>query len=414
VKPSYFISTDVAVIGGGPAGMMAALAASAAGRKTVLLERMDRVGKKLLATGNGRCNLANQNMALDRFHGGKPDLIRSVLSQFGLEETLSFFESLGLEVKSDETGRIFPATDRASTVLDLLRFELHQRGVGETCETEVEAVRTLGCGFRLNSKTHSLVECRSVILAAGGKAAPGLGSNGSGFTLALSMGHAVARPRPSLVQIRTEDKSLKRLKGVRIEAGVALMEGENAVHAESGEILFTDDGLSGIPVLNLSRYVEPIMKRGKTLLLQIDLFPRRNENALTEALEKRFRTLGHRNTGDACLGLIDKRMIPFLLETTGLNSSAPARAAASAEVRRFAQRLKRWPLAVAGIRSWNEAQVTAGGVETDGVDPATLESKIVHGLFFAGEVLDVDGDCGGYNLQWAWSSGFVAGKHAAR
>jgi predicted Rossmann fold flavoprotein len=405
---------DVAVIGGGPSGMMAAVASSKAGRKTVLLERMDRVGRKLLATGNGRCNLANQNLALDRFHGGSPDFARRVLSQFGLEETLAFFGSLGLDVKRDEAGRIFPATDQASAVLDLLRYEMRRLNVAECCGIEIAEIIPADSGFRLRAGYGSLVECRALVLAAGGKAAPGLGSNGSGFALAQSLGHAVSEPRPSLVQIRLGDGRVKRLRGVRLNAAVSLLEDGNVAATESGEVLFTDDGLSGIPALDLSRHVEPIIRKGKTPVLQIDLFPRLDEEGLALELEKRFRMLGYKNNGDACVGLLHKRMIPPLLETAGLDGDVPSGTLGQAGIRRLARCLKKWTFAVAGIRSWNEAQVTAGGVETGGIDQDTLESKTVPGLFFAGEILDVDGDCGGYNLQWAWSSGHVAGMNAAR
>jgi predicted Rossmann fold flavoprotein len=409
------ISADVAVVGGGPSGMMAALAASALGRRTVILERMDRVGKKLLATGNGRCNLANGNPAAGRFHGAGPDFIRRVTVQFGLKEILAFFSSIGLEVRQDEAGRIFPVTDRASTVLDLLRDELKRRHVAECCGNDVDAVQISKSGFMLACGNRTVAECRSVVLAAGGKAAPALGSNGSGFVLARSLGHSIVSPRPALVQICLADKRMKRLKGVRVEAGVTLMDGNTAIRSEPGEIIFTDDGLSGIPVMNLSRFIDdPKLKKEKKPFVQIDLFPRRSGEDLAEAMERRFRTLAHKDTAGACMGLLDKRLIPFLLEAEGLGPDVPAPSAASdGGAPRLARRLKRWTLDVEGTRSWNEAQVTAGGVDTGEVDPATLESKIAGRLFFAGEILDVDGDCGGYNLQWAWSSGFVAGKHAA-
>jgi len=405
---------DICIIGGGPSGLVSAIQASERGAQTAVLERMDRVGKKLLATGNGRCNFSNTRREAEHFHGRCPDFIKPVLDQFGFDETLAFFQSIGMDWKADEEGRIFPVTDQASTVLNLLRYETIRLKVKEICGTEIIRIQKSVDGFVLQSKDNRAFACKKVILSAGGKAAPNLGSNGSGYLLARSLGHSIVEPFPAIVQIKVSASFLKKLKGIKVPAKVALVSTSSSVDAKEGEVLFTDYGLSGLPILHLSRYVHPAIHDGQKPVLELDLFPGKTSTDLQEELEKKFRQLHYKKAGEACEGFLNKRMVSVLLPLAGVDGTISSEEIRPPDIKRFVQILKRWQIDISGTLSWNEAQVTAGGISTDEIRPETLESKIVPGLFFAGEILDIDGDCGGYNLQWAWSSGTVAGMHASR
>jgi predicted Rossmann fold flavoprotein len=407
-----FIAYDLCIVGGGSAGLIAAVSAGQS-QKTCIIERMDRVGKKLLATGDGRCNLTNRDMTVNRYHGRNPDFARPAMERFGLGETLAFFESIGLVWKQDSEGRIFPFTNQASTVLDLLRHETGRLKVDEICNTEIHQIEKSEGRFVLRAKGKQTFACRKTILASGGRAAPGLGSNGSGYSLARQLGHTVAEPFPALVQICLRASFLKKLKGIKTVAKASLLDANRIVATASGEIGFTDYGLSGIPVLNLSRHVHPFLRSGQKLFLELDLYPEKTDQELLRFLEERFRLLHYKKVAEALVGMLNKRLASVLLSLTGINENLDAELVGGADIRRFAGLLKSWKTEVIGTKSWSEAQATAGGVNTDEVDPQTLESKIVPGLYFAGEILDIDGDCGGYNLQWAWSSGHAAGIHAS-
>ena len=254
---------------------------------------------------------------------------------------------------------------------------------------------------------------RRVILAAGGRAAPLLGSNGTGYRLAQMLGHTVTEPMPAIVQIRLKEAFLKRLKGVKVEASVSLQAGGSSCGPEFGEILFTDYGISGPPALKLSREVNVLLRMNRKVAVVLDLFPEQKPDEFEKFFEARLRTLAYKAVSDALVGMIHKRLIPVVLEASMIDRDKPCQNLSPAETGRMRSVIKSWMLDVQGTRSWMDAQVSAGGVCTDEINPETLESRKVPGLFFAGEIMDVDGDSGGYNLQWAWSSGHSAGIHAA-
>lgn len=402
----------ILIIGGGASGMMAAIAAADHGAGIRVLERLSRVGKKLLATGNGRCNLSNRHMEPDYFHGD-PDFIQSVLSRFGLDRTIRQFEAMGLAWISDPEGRIYPRSLQASGVLDLLRNAMAQRGVVETCETSVQQIKPQGRTFRIMLGDGSTLEAGRVILAAGGRAYPSLGSNGSGFRLAGELGHTIRSPRPAIVQLTWKQKFSRRLKGLKVQARIVLTSDGNALRTESGEILFTEDGLSGIPALQMAQQVHACADKGITPVLHISLFPELDKKTFREQFLNRLLRFQDQPLPDTLITLIHKRLIPVLLSEAGIHPDTLCSQLSDRDRNQLIQVLTDWQIPVTGTRSWSSAQVTAGGIATDEVNPETLESKIITGLYFAGEILDVDGDCGGYNLQWAWSSGRLAGRHAA-
>ena len=404
----------VTVIGGGSSGMMAAISAARSGAAVMLLEARDRVGKKLLVTGNGRCNLSNADCALSRFHGGDPGFVARVLSAFPVVDTLDFFEKLGVACKTEDEGKIFPQPDQASAVLDLLRFELERLEVDVRTGHEVRRIVPGAGGFTLPLAAGGELQAGRVILAAGGAAGPQFGSDGAGFRLGRDAGHRVIEPLAALVPLRLRGDGLRKLKGVKFIGRAEIRCGPEVLRRESGEILFTDNGVSGPPVLQLSRAASVALRDHREPQIVLDLFPGLDLEQLDAALAGRFRQQGEKTLAFGLVGLLNKRLIPVVLAAAGVADPDISCAALPAgERKRLAALLKGWPFPVAGTQPWPQAQVTAGGIALDEVNPDTLESRLVPGLFFCGEVLDVDGDCGGFNLQWAWSSGQVAGRHAA-
>ena len=404
----------VIIIGGGSSGLMAAISAARCGAEVVLLERKDRVGKKLLVTGNGRCNLTNADCALSRFHGGDPAFIATVLSRFPAASAVDFFEELGIACKTEKEGKIYPHSEQASAVLDVLRWELARLKVDVRTGHEVKHIIPKERGFGLSLAMGGELKAGRVILAAGGMAGPQFGSDGSGLRLAGALGHRLVDPMAALVPLRLRADFLRKLKGVSFDARGEVRCGEEVLRSEAGEFLFTDSGISGPPVLQLSRSAAVAMKQNKEPRIVLDLFPGSSLDELDAALEIRFRRQAHRSLSDGLVGLLNKRLIPIVLAAAGIGCHAILGSALSVEARtRLARLLKSWSLSVSGTMPWPEAQVTAGGIDLREVDPASLESRLVPGLYFCGEVLDVDGDCGGFNLQWAWSSGYLAGRHAA-
>jgi predicted Rossmann fold flavoprotein len=388
---------DIIVIGGGGSGMVAAIVAARKGARVKVLERMQRVGKKLLATGNGRCNLANRRLDASHYHGGRPEFVNGPFKVFGLEQTLAFFDELGVCVREEENGKLFPASGQASSVLDVLRYEMAQLGVEELCEAVV----------------HSIERGRNG-LCAGGKSSPNLGSNGGGFKLAEALGHTIVEPFPALVQVRLDAPYLNQIAGVGLDgrAGVWVdgkLEGE-----ETGELLFAKYGISGTAILQLSRSISESTLRNRDTQLRIDLFPSVSKAALAGLIRDRIEKHPGKTADFSFVGLIHKRLIPVLLKTAGIdNAQRPCGDLTPAEIAGIVSALKAWTIPCSGTQSWMFSQVTAGGVDVSEVNPETLESSIAPGVYFAGEVLDIDGDSGGYNLQWAWTSGAIAGTSAA-
>jgi predicted Rossmann fold flavoprotein len=414
---------SVIVVGGGAAGMVAAIAAARRGAAVTVLERLPRVGKKLLATGNGRCNLANARLEPRRFHGADPGFVGPTLAAFDLDATLGFFRDLGVEPREEEGGKIFPRSGQAAAVLDVLRFELARLGVETRCDAAVTHLKPRREGWEVSLHAESL-RCAAVVLASGGRASPQLGSNGSGYELVRPLGHRLIAPFPALTRIRVASPFLKHLKGVKVEGVAALVDGERAggrapAHdpgsSSAGEILFTETGLSGPPILDLSRRAGERAQRGERTGVQLDLCPERGARDLTALLRRRFSGRAAASAEWALVGFLNKRLIAPVLKVAGIPDPArPAAALEERDIQGVAATLKGWRFDVTGTDSWTDAQVTAGGVDVAGVHPDTLESRFAPGLFFAGEVLDVDGDCGGFNLQWAWSSGHRAGARAAQ
>ena len=399
--------------------MVAAIAARRAGAEVTLLERNPRLGKKLLATGNGRCNFTNLYADVCHYHGANPKFVYSALSQFGVPETIAFFRQLGIDHKVEDCGKVFPMSDQASSVLDVLRYELEDLGVDVRCDVRVRGIRREAGIFHLQLADGSTVDGDRVILAAGGKAMPGSGSDGSGFELARQLGHAVVDPFPALVQLKLEGDFFKQVEGLKFTGTAEILreQGEGSfkmVARERGEVLFTSYGVSGPPILQISRKAGELLQAGERPWLRLVVFDSMTPEQVDWLLAERFRNMPRKTLEISLVGLISKRLIPVLLREAGV-ADLRCRVASlpGGEREKIAGILTDWKLAIRGTMTWQNAQVTAGGLSTAEVDPRTMESRLVPGLYLCGEVLDIDGICGGYNLQWAWSSGFIAGSSAA-
>jgi predicted Rossmann fold flavoprotein len=398
----------IAVIGGGASGLTAAIAAARNGAEVTICEKLNRVGKKILATGNGRCNYTNMNLSKECYHSNNLNFVDEVMKFFNLDKTLVFFEDLGILPYVDESGKVYPNSLQASSVLDVLRYELKRHKVKEVTDFNVTALRKSKDKFSIIG--NDTITADRVILATGGKASPQLGSNGKGYELAKSLGHEIIEPFPALVQLKLSGKYFKRIAGIKFDGIVKAYAGDRLIREEEGEILFTDYGISGPPILQVSRKViEELNKKNKPFL-NIDMFPGYSKLKLYDILQDRFRRINYKTIEESMIGFINKKLIPVVFYEAGFEDlNKICGKLNKKEIYKIIDILKEWKFEVIGHNSWQQAQSTAGGIKLSEVNPKTLESLKVKGLYFAGEILDVDGDCGGFNLQWAWSSGYTAG-----
>lgn len=397
----------IAVIGGGASGLIAAISAARCGKKVTVYERCDRVGRKILATGNGRCNYTNIYADEKNYHGKNPDFIKGAMNKFWVDDARKFFFELGMLTKVETNGKAYPYSLQASAVLDVLRLEVERLGIEVLSDFEISMVIKKGNKFFLKAYNGKTAEADRVILATGGKASPALGSNGSGYLIAKGLGHTVTKTFPALVQVKTETEYVKALKGIKIDANV-LYKKDKIKAKSTGEVLFCDYGLSGPAIFNISR----LCAEYETGEIILDLLPEIEYNHLLQLLKKR--RLSERTLENFFVGMINKKIGMTVMKYAGiLPYSRRADSISDKEINSLCNALKGFCIKVVGTTSWNNAQVTAGGISTDEVDEKTLKSKLCDGLYIVGEILDIDGDCGGYNLQWAWSSGYIAGENAA-
>ncbi len=404
----------VLIVGGGASGLAAAISAARKGGEVVLIEGLNRVGKKILATGNGRCNLSNITANITHYHGENPKFIEGAFTQVDVEETLRFFQLLGLETKVEDEGKVYPLSDQGSSVLDLLRYEVEKLEVNQILEDPVRTLQKKDNRFILETESKRKITGDAVILATGGMSAPKLGSKGSGYDLGKSVGHGLTPVFPALVQIKCDNRSFRSLKGVKIQGSIKLEAEGKVLRKEQGEVLFTDYGVSGPPVLQLSRGVQECLQKNRVPWVVLDFFPEAGEEKIYETLWMLVSLDGKKPFDFSLIGILNKKVIPVILKEIGItNMKKACEEVTDKEIQRLAKILKNCRLKSTGTLSWKDSQVTAGGIRTDEVNPKTLESKKIKGLYFAGEILDVDGDCGGFNLQWAWSSGIIAGEKAA-
>lgn len=406
----------ICVIGGGASGMMAAITAARDGAKVTLLESGERVGKKILATGNGKCNLGNLNLSVNDYYGASEEWIAQCLSKFDEEETIRFFQGIGLMLK-EKNGYLYPLSEQASSVLDVLRSELSSLGVEIITEAKVRKIDTCEDGRFLVCTDEAEYYFDRVVLACGSKAAPKTGSDGSGYKIAKKMGHNVVCVVPALVQLKCEENFFKEIAGVRVDAKLTIDGRYNAGVGivERGELQLTDYGVSGIPVLQLSRKVNYILRDcgcDGSVPVMIDFLPDMSAEEVEQLYTVRKLLQTDRTVEEFFTGMLNKKLMLLFIKLAGLKRDMPVGEANEDKLRTVFDLCKNFRVCVIGSNSYDNAQVCAGGVDTTQVN-TNMESLLVPGLYFAGEILDVDGRCGGYNLQWAWCSGYLAGHGAA-
>lgn len=407
----------VAVVGGGAAGMMAAVQAAYAGARVTVYERNDRVGKKILSTGNGKCNFSNEDMRAACYYGSGAGYVDGFYKQFGVAETKTFFRELGMRIK-DRNGYLYPASEQAATVLDVLRYEMERLGI-EICAgcrvTGIDGPENPGCRLTLETETAAYKKRTydAVILACGGRAAPKTGSDGTGLAMAKRLGHRIVPTVPALTALRCGETFWKQVAGVRCEARLMLYIDGNEVSSVQGELQLTDYGISGIPVFQFSRIAAYALQEGRTVTVKIDLMPDPGAADTQEAFwAQRWERQKRQSMEQFVTGIVNKKVGLLLLKLAGIRETETVCEIEGARRRKLEQLFHAFEVTVKGTNSFEQAQVCAGGVDFAEVTDR-LESVRRPGLFFAGEMLDIDGICGGYNLQWAWSSGAVAGRAAA-
>lgn len=403
---------NVIIIGGGASGIVAAISAAREGANVIIIEHKDRIGKKILSTGNGRCNLTNEVMDASCFRGDDTTIVTEVLNAFGYSETKQFFEELGVILKNRQ-GYIYPISDQASTILDVLRMELDRLKVRVCLEQHVTSVRKNAKGFQVitDKEKH---QGDALILATGGKAASVLGSDGSGYALAKQFGHQMSPVVPSLVQLKGKGNYFKQVAGVRTHAKVSLYEDETYISEDTGELQLTNYGISGIPVFQISRYAAKGLYEKKKIKVKIDFIPSMTEEEFYTYVKERVKTHGEKKAEDFFVGMFHKKLITMFLKEANIPFSETVNRLSEEKFKRILGLIKHFPVVIEGTNDFEQAQVCAGGVRTTEIHPKTMESLYESDLYIVGELLDIDGICGGYNLQWAWSTGFIAGKNAAK
>ncbi|MCL5411023.1 MAG: NAD(P)/FAD-dependent oxidoreductase [Patescibacteria group bacterium] len=390
---------------------MAAIAASKKGKQVVLMEKNSEIGRKILATGNGRCNITNKNVTADRFYGADDKFVNGVLSQFDQHKTMDFFNELGLLLKEEDRGRIFPRTNQASSVINVLLDQLNERKVTILVDSLVKKIEKKEA-WNVILESRDVINAKKLIITTGGKAAHFLGSSGDGLFWARNLGHTITPIYAALVPVETKESWVREVQGVKVEAKVWAAKREKIIAHKYGDLLFTHFGLSGPSIMSMARKIAPEIGDSK-VELHIDLFPEIEKDKLAKSILKSLELNGKKAIKNALVGILPQRLIEVILALSDIDVNKKSAEISKVERENILLNMKNLTLTVSGLRPLKEAQVTAGGIETSEINTKTLESKIVKDLYFAGEIIDVDGDSGGFNLQWAWSSGYVAGKNAS-
>lgn len=403
----------VIIIGGGAAGCVVALKLKEAGVPTAILESGDRLLRKLLVTGNGRCNLTNEKLIQPKdvtpyFTCYNPSFAFEPLYEHDASKAIDFFAELGLPLVTLEQGKMYPKSLQASSVSDLIRLRLDELGVATFLKERVKGISVNRQGFSLQTQSN-IFQADFVLIAVGGQAMPGTGSDGSLNKVIKKLGHHIITPLPALVQLKTDFPRLRALAGVKADARLTLYDGNQVISEETGELLFTDYGVSGPPVLQLSRFASVLLGENKQPRLVINLFPELSQDkVLTLILRQRDR-FPEREAQFLLNGIVHKKLIPVLLRESGLDKmNRPAGEIDPSIYENLSQMLTNWNMIITDTNGFSNSQSTLGGVDLREINPQTMASRKVNNLYFAGEVLDVCGASGGYNLQWAWSSAFAA------
>ena len=404
---------DVVIIGAGASGLTAGIHAAREGADVLILEHMDKAGKKILATGNGKCNFTNEKQGIAYYRGKNPAFVLPALEQFGLAKTLHFFRELGIYAKPKRDGYYYPSSGQAASVLEVLLMECRRLNVTIEYGIGIRGIQKKDGKFLINTK-QGILKSLSCVIATGGKAAKKTGSDGSGIPYIVGFGHKMTDLAPALVGLQGKQPFLKDLAGIRAECNVTLYIENKKIAEDLGELQLTEFGVSGIPVFQVSRYAAYGLLQKQQVSVKLNFLPGLSQQQVEGMLAERFFSYGEGKTAqEALVGLLPAKLNQVLLKESGIDGKKPAKACSGAKLTRLAHKIQSLLIEIIGTKGFDGAQATAGGVDTDEICPDTMESRLVPGLFFSGEVIDIDGMCGGYNLQWAWSSGFAAGKSAA-
>lgn len=401
----------IAIIGAGASGLMAACFASK-NAQVILFEKQKIAGRKILATGNGRCNISNRNIDASYYFGKNQHFVKNIFEKFGLTQTEEFFSSIGIPFVEGKDGKLFPASLQASAVQKTLIYEAQKRGAEILLHRRIDKIEPLKNGFMLITagKEHHFFD--AVICAAGSCAYPQLGGSNSGYELAQLLGHTLVPPIPAIVPLNTTPKILHRLQGIKWDCALTAKTDDKIIAVSQGEVLFTKYGISGPASLEISTLVNREITMGKKVEIIADFFPKTDCNDLALHLLPLFRDL-HKPLFLCLVGTIKERIAEVVLSIMGKDPFAPAKTFTKDDVFYLANLLKNLTMHAGNPRSFSDAMVALGGIDTDEIDPNTMQSKLIPQLFFAGELLDITGTTGGYNLQFAWSSGAIAGMSAA-
>ena len=410
------MARTIAVIGGGASGMMAAITATEKGAAVTIYESKERLGKKLLATGNGKCNYTNLRQTPDCYRGTYPEFALGILRKFSVENTIAFFESIGI-VPKIKNGYVYPNSGQAVSVADALSLKVRELRISVKQETVTSIQNDSSCtaASYLVTAGSRQKQYDRVILCCGSRAGLPEGTEFFGYSMAEALGLALIPQRPALVQLRCAEKWFKTISGVRTEGSVVLWADGKQIAKEQGELLFTEYGLSGIPIFQISRFAGEALAEKKQVTCTLDLLPELTNDEVFQQLAYRTEHAGGRSAEEALIGLLHHKLNYILLKEIGSNPVAPAKQEFADKKKRaaFVTACKNLTCTIKATNPFPNAQVCAGGISTKELDENTLEAKRLPGLYVAGELADIDGTCGGYNLQWAWSSGYAAGLHAA-
>ena len=409
--------SKVAVVGGGAAGMMAAVFAARNENEVYLYEKNEKLGKKLFITGKGRCNLTNTADMEELFAAvvSNPKFLYSSFYSFTNEQTIAFFEELGVKTKVERGGRVFPVSDHSSDVIRGLERELNRLGVHIVLNTEVKELLAVNGSVRgLLLASGKRTDADAVIVAAGGLSYPSTGSTGDGYRMAESCGHKITPLSPALVPMEVKEWYAKELMGLSLRnIGITITDGSKKLYQDFGEMLFTHYGVSGPVILSASSITGSHLKE-KELTLHIDLKPALTKEQLDKRVLREFESNHNRQFKNAVAGLFPAKLLPVMVDLSGIPEEKRVNEITKEERKKFTDLIKDFTMTLTGLRSYSEAIITRGGISVKEIDPGTMESKLIKGLFFAGEVLDLDAVTGGFNLQIAWSTGYLAGAHAGQ
>ncbi|HHE05836.1 MAG TPA: NAD(P)/FAD-dependent oxidoreductase [Epsilonproteobacteria bacterium] len=400
------------IIGAGAAGLVAAIVNARAGQRVLLLEQNNKIGKKILDSGNGKCNIDNSYINLNRFHSQNPSFIEEVLKGYGFEVVEKFFTSIGLELVEGKEGKMFPMSLQASSVVELLEYEAKRVGVEIVCDCAVTSIDKKENAFTLET-TQGTKTCEQLVLASGSPAAPQLGGSNSGYAFATKMGHSLIPRHPSLVQLCSEESWVKGCAGVKVAGVAKLYANGEYITEKKGDLLFTNYGISGLAILDLSREVSTRLANFDYCELSLDLMPKLSKEKLTNLLQSRVKQESEKPLALWLQGIINKKLIPIILAQSTCKVRVEDHLNRK-EINKLVHAIKNLKLSINDTKGFKGAEVSTGGINTTEVNPQTMESRIVDNLFFAGEILDVDGDRGEFNFHIAWVSGMRVGNITGR